>query len=65
MTITQGKYRQVRRMLEAVDHEAIHLIRIGYGTLELGTLKVGRYRHLDPSELEELGRMIGMQQGEK
>ncbi len=65
MTINQGKYRQVRRMLEAVDHEAIHLIRIGYGTLELGTLKVGHYRHLDPSELEGLKRMIGMQQGEK
>lgn len=62
MTITQGRSRQVRRMLEAVGYEVVHLIRIGYGSIELGTLKVGHYRHLDPSEVDALKRFVGLRQ---
>jgi len=62
MTITQGRSRQVRRMLESVGYEVIHLIRIGYGSIELGTLKVGHYRHLDPSEVDALKRFVGLRQ---
>jgi 23S rRNA pseudouridine2605 synthase len=54
MTIWKGKPRQVRRMAEAVGHRVIHLIRIGYGPLELGNLKVGEYRHLTPEEVKSL-----------
>ncbi|MBW2096205.1 MAG: rRNA pseudouridine synthase [Deltaproteobacteria bacterium] len=60
MTIAQGRSRQVRRMLETVGYEVIHLIRIGYGSLELGTLKVGHYRHLEPAEVEALKRFVGL-----
>jgi len=60
MTITQGKSRQVRRMLEAVGHDVVHLIRIGYGSLELGSLKVGQYRHLEQDEVDALKRMVGL-----
>lgn len=60
MTITQGKSRQVRRMLEEVGFKVIHLIRTGFGTLRLGDLKIGRYRYLDPQELRELKKMAGM-----
>lgn len=62
MTITQGRSRQVRRMLEAVGYEVIHLIRIGYGSLDLGNLKVGRYRYLEPAEVDELKRSVGLKQ---
>ncbi|OPX38280.1 MAG: pseudouridine synthase [Deltaproteobacteria bacterium] len=60
MTITQGRSRQVRRMLEAVGNEVIHLIRIGYGSLELGNLKVGQYRYLETDEVDALKRMVGL-----
>lgn len=60
MTITQGRSRQVRRMLSAVGYEVIHLIRIGYGSLALGNLKVGQYRHLEPMEVDDLEKLARM-----
>jgi len=60
MTIKQGKSRQVRRMFEAVGSEVIHLIRIGFGNLVLGDLKVGHYRHLESSEVAALMKSVGM-----
>ncbi len=60
MTITQGKSRQVRRMLEAVGFRVIHLIRTGSGTLRLRDLKIGHYRYLDPEEVLELKKMARM-----
>ncbi|MBK5100761.1 MAG: rRNA pseudouridine synthase, partial [Desulfobacteraceae bacterium] len=53
LTITQGKSRQVRRMLDAVGYRVIHLIRTAFGTLSLQDLKVGQYRHLQTEEVED------------
>ncbi len=47
-------------MLEAVDHRVIHLIRIGFGSLELGDLKIGDYRHLETHEVQAMKKMVGM-----
>jgi 23S rRNA pseudouridine2605 synthase len=60
MTITRGRRRLLRRMLEAVGYDVIHLIRIGFGVLELGDLKIGQYRHLEPSEVESMKKMVGL-----
>jgi 23S rRNA pseudouridine2605 synthase len=60
ITITQGRSRQVRRMLEAVGHEVIHLIRTGYGKLSLGTLKVGTYRYLENEEAMDMKELVGL-----
>jgi 23S rRNA pseudouridine2605 synthase len=60
MTITVGKSRLVRRMLEAVGHKVIQLTRIGFGGLELGGLKVGEYRRLETHEVESMKKMVGM-----
>jgi 23S rRNA pseudouridine2605 synthase len=60
MTVTTGRKRLVRRMVEAVGYTVTHLLRIGFGSLELGNLKVGRYRHLDPSEVEATKKMVGL-----
>jgi pseudouridine synthase len=60
MTITSGKKRLVRRMVEAVGHRVIHLIRIGFGCLELGDLKVGNYRHLESDEVKAMAKMVGL-----
>ncbi|MBW1851907.1 MAG: hypothetical protein JRJ15_10845 [Deltaproteobacteria bacterium] len=60
MTITQGKSRQVRRMLETVGYSVVHLMRIGFGKLKLGDLKVGEYRFLEKEEVETMKRTVGL-----
>ena len=54
VTIHEGRYRQVRRMCEAVSLAVVRLKRIRYGFLELGELKPGEYRHLTQAEVERL-----------
>jgi pseudouridine synthase len=51
MTITEGRNRQVRRMLEAVDSKVLELVRTGIGKLRIGDLPIGKWRNLDPQEL--------------
>lgn len=60
LTVTSGQKRLVRRMIEAVGCRVVHLIRTGFGTLELGNLKIGRFRRLDPEEVEALKKLTGL-----
>lgn len=55
MSITQGKYHQVKRMLAAVGNRVEGLHRIAMGELQLGDLPVGEWRLLQPDELALLG----------
>jgi pseudouridine synthase len=54
MTITEGRNRQVRRMLEAVDSKVLKLVRIAIGGVRIGQLPVGQWRPLTPEELQLL-----------
>ena len=54
ITITEGRNRQVRRMIEALGGRVLKLVRTKIGSLEIGTLQPGRYRDLTPAELESL-----------
>jgi pseudouridine synthase len=54
--ITEGRNRQVRRMLQAVGHPVQKLRRIRYGGVELGRLPPGTLRPLRPAEVERLKR---------
>lgn len=50
--IKEGKYHQVKRMLEAVGCSVTYLKRISFGPLSLdNTLKEGEYRHLSEEEI--------------
>ena len=49
--ITQGKNRQIRKMCQAFSLEVKKLKRIQIGQLKLGTLAVGKYRHLTEQEV--------------
>jgi len=60
MTVATGKSRIVRRMAEAVGHRVIHLLRTGFGILELGDLKVGKFRQLEPEEVEATKKLVGV-----
>lgn len=54
ITIHEGRYRQVRRMCEAVELPLVKLKRVRYGNILLGELKAGEYRLLDPAEAKML-----------
>ena len=54
ITIHEGRYRQVRRMCEAVGLTVVRLKRSRYGSLEIGELKPGQYRELTPVEVERM-----------
>ncbi|MBS1874431.1 MAG: rRNA pseudouridine synthase [Acidobacteria bacterium] len=55
ITITEGRNRQVRRMIEAVDSKVLKLVRTAIGQIEIGGLQIGAYRDLTPAELRALG----------
>jgi 23S rRNA pseudouridine2605 synthase/16S rRNA pseudouridine516 synthase len=54
ITLHSGRNRIVRRMLDAVGHPVIELVRRQFGPLHLGTLPVGQLRDLTKVELGEL-----------
>lgn len=54
ITIHEGKNRQVRKMFDAVGCKVIELKRISIGTVELGTLPLGRWRYLTSHEISYL-----------
>jgi pseudouridine synthase len=51
MTITEGRNRQVRRMLEAVDAKVLELVRTGIGRLRIGDLPIGKWREIEGREI--------------
>lgn len=58
ITIHEGRKRQVKRMCAAVGHPVITLHRSKFGPLELGNLSVGKYRILNPDEVQALKASI-------
>jgi 23S rRNA pseudouridine2605 synthase len=54
VTIREGRKRQVRRMIEAVDNEVEALTRIRFGSLALGKLPQGESRRLGDGEIASL-----------
>lgn len=54
VTIHEGRNRQVRRMCAEAGLEVTRLCRIAEGSLQLGDLKSGAWRHLTEKELAEL-----------
>lgn len=55
MTITEGRNRQVRRMLEAVGSKVLKLVRTAIGDVRIGDLAIGSYRPLTDQEVQQLG----------
>ncbi|WP_246941362.1 pseudouridine synthase [Bacillus pinisoli] len=60
LTITEGKFHQVKRMFEAVGKRVMYLKRIQMGPLPLDeTLELGEYRELTDEEIELLREATG------
>ena len=60
VTIAEGKWRQVRRMCEAVGLSVEKLVRVRLGPLKLGKLEPGRWRALTDVELARLREAVGL-----
>ena len=54
ITITEGRNRQVRRMVEALDAKVLKLVRVAIGSLRIGDLEIGKARALSAEELRLL-----------
>lgn len=52
--IHEGRNRQIRRMCEAVGLQVVRLKRTAVGTLKLGMLQTGKWRHLTEQEIKRL-----------
>lgn len=54
LTVTEGRYHQVRRMFAASGNHVVSLERIAVGGLTLGELPIGAWRALAPAEINRL-----------
>ena len=54
ITLTEGRNRQVRRMIEALDVTVLKLVRVKIGPIPIGGLAIGKWRSLTPAEVRAL-----------
>jgi pseudouridine synthase len=62
VVLTEGKNREVRRMVEAVGFTVLKLVRTRIGPLALEGLQVGKWRELTPGEIAGLRKAGGRQE---
>jgi len=51
LTITEGRNRQVRRMIEAIESKVLKLVRTAIGPIRIGDLPIGKWRPLSMQEV--------------
>jgi len=54
ITLTEGRNRQVRRMVEALGADVLELVRVKIGAVAIGTLPIGKWRSLTAAEVRAL-----------
>ena len=54
LTISEGRFHQVKRMFETVGCHVVYLKRLSLGNLSLGELNPGEYRRLSEAEVVDL-----------
>ncbi len=54
ITLTEGRNRQVRRMVETLGAVALKLVRTHIGPIQIGKLEIGKHRELTSEEVAQL-----------
>ena len=54
LTLREGRNREIRRMMKALDVRIRRLRRVSFGPIELGPLPAGAWRKLDADEIAAL-----------
>jgi pseudouridine synthase len=55
IVVTEGRNRQVRRMIEAIGSKVLKLVRLAIGPVRIGDLQIGKWRRLSDEEIRALG----------
>ena len=58
LVMTEGRKREVRRLLAAVDLPVARLVRVRIGPISLGRLKAGAVRDLTADEVLSLAKLV-------
>ncbi len=59
LVLTEGRKREVRRLLESVGHPVRALRRVRFGRLRLHGLALGSWRELNAAEIRQLKELAG------
>lgn len=60
MELREGRYRQIRRMMERLDRETLDLCRLRVGQWTLEGLEEGQWRELETSEIDPMRLAVGL-----
>lgn len=60
LVLSEGKNREIRKMMAAIGYEIEDLQRIAYADIDLGDLASGDYRELSDKELQLLKKSCGL-----
>ncbi|HKN80295.1 MAG TPA: pseudouridine synthase [Actinomycetota bacterium] len=60
LVMVEGRKREVRRLLDAVELPVRRLVRVRVGPIRLGTLRPGEIRELEPEDVRALYRAAGL-----
>ena len=60
VSIHEGRYHIIRRLMEAVDVHVLRLIRTKFGPISLGDTPEGRWRDLNDGELLNLQKVLNL-----
>ena len=58
LQLHEGRNRQIRRMMDVLGHEVVHLERVRYAGLTTEGLRRGKWRRLTPHEVKALRRRL-------
>lgn len=58
LVLTEGRKREVRRLLEAIGHPVMALRRVRFGPIRLGYLPAGEWEELDDEDIRALERCV-------
>ncbi len=58
LVLTEGRKREVRRLLEAVGHPIVQLRRVRFGPIRLGYLPAGAWEELSDEDIRALERCL-------
>jgi 23S rRNA pseudouridine2605 synthase len=65
IVLSEGKNREIRRMLAKLEHKVLRLKRIAIGPLEIGSLALGKSRPLTQQELKSVRRLAEQRKREE
>jgi 23S rRNA pseudouridine2605 synthase len=62
ITIHEGRYHIIRRLIESLGLKVLRLIRLEFGPIALGEMKPGRHRVLNSQEMTNLFTVLQLKQ---